>query len=69
MDNYNQPQLGELPGYDKDLGTDGAKFTKGIRRKVLLGEYEAGDATEERMIREFKASKLGVNKFLATWKR
>jgi len=69
MEKSDIKQIGEPPGYDKDLGTDGPKFTQGIRKKILLGEYDAGDATEERMLRDFKASKLGIKKFLATWKR
>jgi hypothetical protein len=62
-------QLGEPPGYDKDLGLEGARLAKGIKKQILLGNFDAGDAAEERMVREFKASKLGIKKFLATWKR
>ena len=69
MNSNEIQQIGEPPRYDKDLGLEGARLSRGIRKKILLGNWDAGDATEERMLREFKASKLGINKFLAKWKR
>ena len=62
-------QVGEPPGYDKDLGTDKKKYTRGIRRHVLKGLWPAEDRYEEQMVRDFKASKMGVEEFLKTWTR
>lgn len=62
-------QVGDWPSYDKDLGLDGAKLALGIRKKILLGMFDAMDSREEEMIRDFKASKLSVDKFLKTYKR
>ena len=62
-------QLGEPPGYDRDLGTDRKKYTRGIRRQVLKGLWPAEDRHEEQMIRDFKASKMGVDEFLKIWSK
>lgn len=69
MEDSEIKQIGEPPGYDRDLGLCGDKLTKGIRKQILLGNFDAGDAIEERMLREFKASRLGIKKFLTAWKR
>ena len=62
-------QVGDWPSYDKDLGLDGAKLAHGIRKKILLGTFAPMDNREEEMLRDFKASKLSVAKFLKTYKR
>jgi len=62
-------QVGSWPKYDKDLGLDGAKITKGIRRQVLLGNFDAEPGSDEDMIKDYKSSGLGIEKFLNTWKR
>ena len=62
-------QVGSWPKYDKDLGLDGAKMTKGIRRQVLLGNFDAEPGSDEDMIKDYKSSGLGIEKFLNTWKR
>jgi hypothetical protein len=62
-------QVGEPPKYDLDLGTTKKQFTRKIREKVLKGLYPAEDRYEEQMVRDFKASSLGVKEFLDTWTR
>ena len=34
-------QIGSWPKYDRDIGADSAKLTRGIRRQVLLGNFDA----------------------------
>jgi hypothetical protein len=63
----NEPRRergGELPHYDADLGADKVKWTRGIRRNVLLGNFDAEPGGDAAMILAFKASGLGVNEFL-----
>lgn len=63
----NEPKRergGELPHYDVDLGSDKNKWTRGIRRNVLLGKWDAEPGGDAAMIANFKASGLGVNEFL-----
>ena len=62
-------QSGEPPAYDRDLGTDRKKYTLGIRRHVLKGLWPAEDRYEEQMVRDFKASKMGVDEFLEIWSK
>ena len=62
-------QVGEPPKYDLDLGTTKKQITRKIRENVLKGRWEPADRLEEQMIREFKASRLGIKKFLDTWSR
>ena len=69
MQDNNMEQVGSWPKYDKDLGLDGAKMTKGIRRQVLLGNFDAEPGSDEEMIKDYKASGLEIEKFLNTWKR
>lgn len=69
MQDNNMEQVGSWPKYDKDLGLDGAKITKGIRRQVLLGNFDAEPGSDEDMIKDYKSSGLGIEKFLNTWKR
>jgi len=64
----NEPsigQIGELPRVDLDLGSTGKQLTRKIREHVLKGDWPAQDRNEEQMVRDFKASKLTVGKFLA----
>ena len=65
--NKNTTQIGDPPRYDLDLGTTKKQITRKIREKVLKGVWPAEDRNEERMIREFKASRLGIKKFLDNW--
>ena len=69
MNEGSMEQVGSWPKYDKDLGLDGAKMTKGIRRQVLLGNFDAEPGPDEDMIKDYKASGLEIEKFLNTWKR
>lgn len=69
MQDNNMEQVGSWPKYDKDLGLDGAKMTKGIRRQVLLGNFDAEPGSDEDMIKDYKSSGLELEKFLNTWKR
>jgi len=56
--------------YDKDLGTTSAKLTYGLKKKVLLGEFDPEPGSPDReMIQAYKASKLSIEKFLDTWKK
>jgi len=65
----NTAQVGEPPKYDLDLGTTKKQLTRKIREKVLKGLWPAEDRYEEQMVRDFKASSLGVKEFLDTWTR
>ena len=69
MNLHDIDQIGDWPKYDKDLGTCNEKLAHGIRKQVLLGNFPPLDHREESMIRDFKASKLSVAKFLKTYKR
>ena len=69
MNEGSMEQVGSWPKYDKDLGLDGPKMTKGIRRQVLLGNFDAEPGSDEDMIKDYKSSGLGIEKFLNTWKR
>ena len=55
---------GEWPLYDLDTSTTSDKLTKGIRRKVLNGEWPSQNRREDQMIRDLKASGLSVGEFL-----
>ena len=68
----NEPaihQVGEGPKYDKDLGTTSSKLTRGIRKKVLLREYDAEPGQDTAMLEAYKSSDLGVDEFLDNWKQ
>ena len=56
MQDNNMEQVGSWPKYDKDLGLDGAKITKGIRRQVLLGNFDAEPGSDEDMIKDYESS-------------
>tara|TARA_R110000765_G_scaffold75504_1_gene148020 strand:- start:28 stop:243 length:216 start_codon:yes stop_codon:yes gene_type:complete len=56
--------VGEWPLYDFETKPTNAKLTKGIRRKVLGGEWPAENRREDQMIRDFKASGLSVDEYL-----
>jgi hypothetical protein len=62
MNEDNTP--GEPPSYDRDLGADGPKWTRGIRRQILLGNWHPDPGKEGLMVTAFKASGLGVEEFL-----
>jgi hypothetical protein len=68
MNEHSIEQVGEGPMYDKDLGTVNAKLGHGLRKKVLLGEFDS-EPTDREMIQAFKASGLGVDEFLDSWQR
>lgn len=63
--NSEEAVIGEGPGYDKDIGADGPKYTRGIRRQILLGNWHPDPGPEGLMLETFKASGLSVDEFLA----
>ena len=68
MNEHSIEQVGDWPMYDNDLGTTNAKLGRGIRKKVLLGEFDS-EPTDREMIQAYKASGMGVDEFLDIWKR
>jgi hypothetical protein len=75
----NEPtieQVGDFPKYDKDLGIVGRQFSYGIKKQVLLGNFDAEPGADEEMLKAFreeyttkKSRKKASNvvAFLETW--
>jgi hypothetical protein len=68
MNEHSVEQVGDWPMYDKDLGTTNAELGRGLRKKVLLGEFDS-EPTDREMIQAYKVSGLGVDEFLDSWKQ
>jgi len=64
MNDHIMPRGGEFPPVDNDLGTIGKQFSKKIMERVLTGEWPA-EPREEPIVREFRASGLSVQEFMA----
>ena len=60
---FSIPQ-GELPKVDIDLGITNRHLTHRIRQRVLEGKYPPDTKQEVDMLRDFKASKMTVGKFM-----
>jgi len=60
---FSVPQ-GEFPKVDMDLGVTNRHLARKIRRLVLEGKYPPDSVKEITMLRDFKASKMTVVKFL-----
>lgn len=69
MNEQNIQQAGDWPKYDMDLGTCNAKLGRGIKKQVLLGNFDAEPGADEQMIVAYRACKLSIDEFLDTWKR
>jgi len=75
----NEPtieQVGDFPNYDKDLGTMSRQFSYGIKKQVLLGNFDAEPGADEEMLKAFKEQYTtkksrkkvsNVVAFLETW--
>jgi hypothetical protein len=69
MNEQNIQQVGDWPKYDMDLGTCNAQLGRGIKKQVLLGNFDAEPGSDEQMIADYKAGGLSIDEFLDTWKR
>ena len=73
MNENNIPQIGDPPRVDRDLGMLNAGFTRGIRKQILLGNFDAEPGADEEMLRAFKGAGIDrangaeVDKFLDNW--
>ena len=68
----NEPkiqQIGEPPKIDFESTNINKQLTRKIRENILSGDWPAESPAEEKMLREFKGSKLSVNKFLKNYTR
>ena len=75
MNENNIPQMGDPPRFDRDLGMLNAGFTRGIRKQILLGNFDAEPGADEEMLLAFKETGIDrsdeaeVNKFLDNWRQ
>ena len=68
----NEPkiqQIGEPPKIAFESTNINKQLTRKIRENILSGDWPAESPAEEKMLREFKGSKLSVNKFLKNYTR
>ena len=73
MNESNIPQIGDPPRFDRDLGMLNAGFTRGIRKQILLGNFDDEPGANEEMVLAFngagidRTNEAEVNKFLDNW--
>ena len=65
MNDNTTVQVGEEPMVNFDNGSSLKKMTRRIRHRVLSGDYSPDSKVEVLMIRDYNASGLSVDAYLA----